>query len=334
MSLLEIRDLHVWFEVPRQPSSHVIRGVDLSLDPGQRLGLVGESGCGKSTTVMAVMGLLPPTATVAGQIFLDGRDILRENKRSPSDYRWRDIAMVFQGSMNTFSPVRRVNRQIADAISVRTRTPYPESRRRADQLLERVGIPAGRSRSFPHELSGGMRQRAAIALALCCNPRILLADEPTTALDPIVQSQVMELLVGLCEQQSLALVLVSHDLAMVLETCTDVSVMYAGGIVEAAPSEGFYTTARHPYTQLMMETTLYIDDDRPLRTNSGAPPLPDCGTRGCAFRPRCGHAFDRCAVESPPLLSVGLGHASACHLENGFDLTHEASTSGESHDAP
>jgi len=312
--LLEVEDLHVSFGGQKTAPSHVIRGVDLSLKAGERLGLVGESGCGKSTTIMAIMGLLPSNATVSGRVLLDGEELLQGGERAVRPHRWRDIAIIFQGSMNTFNPVRRVNLQIADAITARRGVSREDARRRAGALLEMVGIPTRRVTSFPHELSGGMRQRASIALALGCEPRILLADEPTTALDVIVQAQIMKLLARLCEEQELALVLVSHDLALVLEMCSRVEVMYAGRIIESSGSKDLYESSAHPYTELMLASTLYVHEDAVVRSIPGAPPSPLERVVGCSFRPRCDRAFSRCELESPALLSVGPGHAAACHL--------------------
>ena len=315
-----MEDLQVSFTGSRGAESHIIRGVDLSIDRGERLGLVGESGCGKSTTILALMGLLPSNATVSGRVVLDGKELLHGGERTIRPHRWRDIAMVFQGSMNTFNPVRRVNLQIADAISVRKGLSRAESRQRANDLLATIGIPPERAGSFPHELSGGMRQRAAIALALGCEPRILLADEPTTALDVIVQAQIMRLLVQLCDEKDLALVLVSHDLALILEICSRVDVMYAGRIIESALSNQVHGSVTHPYTELMLASTLYIDDDSPIPTNRGAPPSPDRDIVGCAFRPRCDWAFDRCETESPEMLLVEPGHCVACHKNDVTDV--------------
>ena len=217
--LLRVEDLHVWFDLTGGGELHAVQGVGFELREGERLGLVGESGCGKTTAILALMGLLPASASVAGRVFLDGEDILFEGEDSVSPHRWKDIAMVFQGAMNAFNPVKRVGDQIAEPMKLHGIAEGRQARRQVGELLERVGIPAARAGSYPHEFSGGMRQRAAIAMALACKPRILLADEPTTALDVMVQAQILQLLVGLADDFGLALVLVTHDLPVVAQVC-------------------------------------------------------------------------------------------------------------------
>ena len=198
MSLLEVSGLHVWFEPPHAAEVHAVQGVSFALDAGERFGLVGESGCGKTTTVLALMGLLPPNASAAGEVLIDGQDILAGGEDSVQAYRWKDIAMVFQGAMNALNPVKKVGWQIAEPMAFHGVAQGAAARQRAGELLEMVGIPAAAGDRYPHEFSGGMRQRAAIAMALACEPKILLADEPTTALDVMVQAQILELLTGLC----------------------------------------------------------------------------------------------------------------------------------------
>ncbi len=194
MSLLEVSDLHVWFDLPQGQQVHAVQGVSFALDPGDRFGLVGESGCGKTTTILATMGLLPPTASVSGEVRVDGQNILAGGEDSARGYRWKDIAMVFQGAMNALNPVKKVGWQIAEPMAFHGIAKGAAARRRAGELLELVGIPAAGAERYPHEFSGGMRQRASIAMALACQPRILLADEPTTALDVMVQAQILDLL--------------------------------------------------------------------------------------------------------------------------------------------
>lgn len=312
--LLEVRDLNVWFQPPHGPEVHAVRGVSLGVDGRQRLGLVGESGCGKSTTLLALMGLLPSNASVSGQVLLDGTDILISGERSIQPHRWRDMAIVFQGAMNAFNPVVRVYRQIADAIEVRGGRSRKEARARAKDLLGMVGVPRDRIEAYPHQFSGGMKQRAAIALALACEPRVLFADEPTTALDVMVQAQVMELLERLCDEQDLALVLVSHDLPLVAEVCERISVMYGGQVVEAGSMEQLRESTRHPYTGLLFAATPDIYDESPLASIPGAPPRLDRAVVGCSFQPRCPRAFDRCVADEPPLRPVDGGQFVACHL--------------------
>ncbi|HWF35187.1 MAG TPA: ABC transporter ATP-binding protein [Solirubrobacteraceae bacterium] len=320
--LLEVQDLHVWFEDAAGNEIAAVRGVDLEIDAADRVGLVGESGCGKSTTILAIMGLLPSNATVAGRVLLDGEEILAGGDRTIRPHRWRDIAMVFQGAMNAFNPVRPIGVQIADAVQIRGGRTRKEAAERARELLELVGIPRERAGGFPHQFSGGMRQRAAIALALACEPRILLADEPTTALDVMVQAQIMLLLEHLCSEQGLALLLVSHDLSLVLDLCPRMNVMYAGEIIERGPSDALADTPTHPYTRLMFAATPDIFDESPLASIPGAPPSLDREIVGCPFQPRCDRAFERCVNETPVLKHSQEEQEAACHLN---DLGRKAS---------
>jgi peptide/nickel transport system ATP-binding protein len=327
MSLLEVADLHVWFELSRGRELHAVQGVSFAVDEGERFGLVGESGCGKTTTILAVMGLLPPSASVAGRVLLDGEDLLARGDQSVSPHRWVDVAMVFQGAMNAFNPVKRIGDQIAEPMELHEIAEGREARKRVAELFERVGIPAARASRYPHEFSGGMRQRAAIAMALSCNPKVLLADEPTTALDVMVQAQILELLVALANDFGLALVLVTHDLPIVAQVCARAAVMYAGEIVESGPVDGLYHTPRHPYTRLLFAATpdLYGTDE--VASIPGAPPRLDRPLVGCPFRPRCDSAFGPCESIRPSLVGVGPGHTAACHLNT---VVREASTSTES----
>src|SRR5262245_45116477 len=217
MSLLEVRDLNVWFTLPGGRELHAVQGVGFDLDAGERFGLVGESGCGKTTAILAMMGLLPPNASVAGEVRLAGTNILAGGEDTVRPHRWTDLAMVFQGAMNALNPVRTVAAQIAEPIVLHGLASAAAARARAGELLELVGIPAAAGERYPHEFSGGMRQRAAIAMALACQPKILLADEPTTALDVMVQAQILELLGQLCDDLGLAMILVTHDLTVVTQ---------------------------------------------------------------------------------------------------------------------
>jgi peptide/nickel transport system ATP-binding protein len=308
--LLQVEDLHVWFDLEDGGELHAVQGVNFSLEPGERLGLVGESGCGKTTTALAIMGLLPSSASVSGRVLLDGKDILAGGDAAMRPHRWVDVAIVFQGAMNSLNPVRRIGDQIVESLELHGRAKGDAARARTGELLESVGIPAGRASRYPHELSGGMRQRAAIAMALSCNPRVLIADEPTTALDVMVQAQILELLDGLCRDFQLALILVTHDLPVVAQLCNRCAVMYAGEIVERGPLERLY----HPYTRMLFAASPDLGArDEPVVSIPGAPPRLDRPIAGCPFRPRCDSAFEACSVR-PPLLPVGDGHDAACHL--------------------
>ena len=314
--LLEVRDLNVWFDSLAGSRVHAVRGVNLTLGSAQRAGLVGESGCGKSTTILALLGLLPPTAQLSGSVLLNGTDIMADGEASVRTARWTEIAMVFQGAMNAFNPVRRISSQLVEVLQVRAGLRKRAAEERARELLQLVGIPRERANRYPHEFSGGMRQRAGIALALACEPKVLLADEPTTALDVMMQAQIVELLNNLCEQQGLALLLVSHDLPLVAQVCTNLNVMYAGEIVEHGPVTDLYRAPAHPYTRLLFAATPDIIDDSELISIGGAPPVLSRPITGCPFRPRCDRAFDRCESEAPLLKTVGANRLAACHLND------------------
>jgi oligopeptide/dipeptide ABC transporter ATP-binding protein len=262
------------------------------------------------------MGLLPASASVSGRVLLDGRDILARGEQSVAPHRWRDVAMVFQGAMNAFNPVKRIGEQIAEPMELHGIAEGREAGRRVGELLERVGIPAGRADRFPHEFSGGMRQRAAIAMALACQPKVLLADEPTTALDVMVQAQILELLVALADDFGLALVLVTHDLPIVAQVCDRAAVMYAGEIVESGPVDALFHAPRHPYTRLLFAATPDLYREEEVVSIPGAPPRLDRTIVGCPFRPRCDRAFGRCVDDRPALKEVAAAQAAACHLND------------------
>jgi oligopeptide/dipeptide ABC transporter ATP-binding protein len=314
--LLQTEDLHVWFELEDGGELHAVQGVGLSLERGERLGLVGESGCGKTTTALAIMGLLPPSASVSGRVLIEGKDILAGGEAAMRPHRWVDVAIVFQGAMNALNPVRTVGEQIVESLEIHNRGKGPAARARTAELLEAVGIPAGRAARYPHELSGGMRQRAAFAMALSCNPKVLIADEPTTALDVMVQAQILELLDGLCRDFGLALILVTHDLPVVAQLCDRCAVMYAGEIVEQGPLDLLYHSPGHPYSRMLFAASPDLAGlDEPVLSIPGAPPRLDRPIEGCPFRPRCDSAFAAC-VERPRLEPVAEGHDAACHLNS------------------
>ena len=311
MSVLELSDLHVWFDAPDGRTAHAVRGVDLSVAAGERVGVLGESGCGKTTMILAAMGLLPGFASVGGRVSLDGIDVLVEGEQSARQVRWTHAAMVFQGAMSAMNPVHRVGKQIADPMVFHGQLSAAEARAHTRDVLELVGLPASAADRFPHELSGGMRQRAVIAMAVACEPSVLFADEPTTALDVVVQAQIADLLAELSDRLGLALVLVTHDIGMIAETVERAVVMYAGVIVEDGPVVAVLSAPRHPYTRLLLEATPVVNRDRPLVSIPGTPPRLDEPIVGCAFAPRCPCVVAACATR-PPLL--GDGHRTACHV--------------------
>jgi oligopeptide/dipeptide ABC transporter ATP-binding protein len=313
--LLEVEGLNVWFDLGGKRELHAVQGVSFALEPGERLGLVGESGCGKTTTVLGLLGLLPPSASVSGRVVLNGVDILAGGEDTIRPHRWVDLAIVFQGAMNALNPVKTVGSQIVEVLELHERARGAQARARTGELLESVGIPAERAERFPHEFSGGMRQRAAIAMALACNPSVLIADEPTTALDVMVQAQILELLDSLCRDFGLALLLVTHDLPVVAELCDRAAVMYAGEIVEHGPVDGLYHDPRHPYTRLLFAATPDLYGDGVPASIPGAPPRLDQPLVGCPFHTRCDRAFARCVDERPLLRDLG-GRSAACHLND------------------
>ena len=315
--ILAVRDLTIEFESPTGPL-RAVDGVSFDLRRGEILGLVGESGSGKTTTVMGLLRLLPPGGRVtAGSVTFDGMDLLALGPDELRALRWSRLSIVFQGAMNALNPVRPVGDQIAEAL----RTHQPELGRtevqaRVDELLGRVGIGAARGAEYPHTFSGGMRQRAMIALALACRPDVIIADEPTTALDVMIQAQILELLVGLAREFGMGTIIVTHDLGVVAQVCDRVVVMYGGQVAEDADVATIYAAPRHPYTQLLLKAFPNVtDEDRALRSIPGMPPRLDALPAGCRFAPRCPHAFDRCAVEVPqPYHQDGTDHRAACFL--------------------
>ncbi|HLB61231.1 MAG TPA: ABC transporter ATP-binding protein [Actinomycetota bacterium] len=314
--VLSVADLNVWFDLPHGGTLHAVRGVSFSLAPGERFGLVGESGCGKTTSILALMGLLPPNATVSGTILLEGKDLLVGGESSIRPRRWVDVSMIFQGAMNALNPVKTVGSQIVEPMELHEIAQGADARTRAGELLELVGIPAARADRYPHEFSGGMRQRAAIAMALACEPKVLLADEPTTALDVMVQAQILDLLVSLTTELGLTLALVTHDLPVVAEVCERGAVMYAGEIVEMGTVDALYHSPRHPYTRLLFRAVPDLLGETEVVSIPGVPPRLDRSLEGCPFRPRCDRAFEPCGSVWPELRDVTGGHLAACHLND------------------
>ena len=272
---LEIRGLNVWFDPPRGMGDpvHAVRGVDLALGAGERFGLVGESGCGKTTTLLALMGLLPPTAEVSGTVLLDGQSLLTGGEAGMIPRRWTEIAMIFQGAQSAFNPVKTIGWQLAEPLRLHNGMSRAAAADRVAKLLGRVSLPAHTANRFPHELSGGMRQRAAIAMALACEPRVLLADEPTTALDVIVQAQILNLLRDVTQESGIALVFVTHDLPAVAQLCETAAVMYAGRIVERASLPELRSAPQHAYTRRLFESVLSLEGIVPRPAPPAATPL-------------------------------------------------------------
>ena len=317
-ALLEVRDLSINYVNEGKPPARAVENVSFQLNEGELLGLVGESGCGKTTLMLALLKLLPSAGQVVnGNVFFKGKDLTSLTEEEINVLRWSGISIIFQGAMNALNPVRTVGDQIAEAI-IRQNPDYTRERvsARVTELLDLVGITASQKDSFPHQYSGGMRQRAMIAMALACNPQIVIADEPTTALDVMIQAQILELLDDLRKRLGLAVIFVTHDLGIVAELCDKVLVMYGGVTAEYADVDVIYNEPRHPYTQELLKA--FPDLTKPKKKLSsipGYPPRLDDLPVGCRFAPRCPAVFERCHKEQPPVHSIGKnGHLASCHL--------------------
>jgi peptide/nickel transport system ATP-binding protein len=312
--LLDVRDLHVTYST-RTGDLPAVRGVNLTLDRGQTLGIAGESGCGKSSLAAALLRLLPEGARTSGEVLLDGEDILTMKPGRLRAVRWTGAAIVFQGAMHALNPVRRVRWQIGEAIRLHSSSGDADVNAQIDVLMTQVGLPVRRAEAYPHELSGGQRQRVMIAMALACGPDLLIADEPTTALDVMVQAQVLTLLQSLRRELGLAMLLITHDLSVLAENCERVAVMYAGRVVEEGKSAALMRDAKHPYTAALAAAFPTIGDGASRKAPAGLggdPPDPQDLPGGCAFHPRCAVALDVCATEDVELWPAGPDRVAAC----------------------
>ncbi|MFI8259469.1 ABC transporter ATP-binding protein [Streptomyces sp. NPDC085665] len=314
--LLEVRDLHVEFRT-RDGVAKAVNGVNYSVDEGETLAVLGESGSGKSVTAQAVMGILdvPPGWIAGGEILFKGKDLLKMKEEERRRIRGADMAMIFQDALSSLNPVLSVGAQLGEMYEVHRGMSRKDAKARAVELMDRVKIPAARERvgDYPHQFSGGMRQRIMIAMALALEPSLIIADEPTTALDVTVQAQVMDLLAELQRELNMGLILITHDLGVVADVADKIAVMYAGRIVEAAPVHEIYAAPAHPYTRGLLDSIPRLDQKgQELYAIKGLPPNLLAIPSGCAFNPRCPMAQAVCRTDVPPLAQVGQGRASAC----------------------
>ena len=314
-NILEIKDLVVHFETD-DGCVRAINGLTLSVGKEKTLGLVGETGAGKTTTALSILNLVPspPGVIKGGSIELDGKDVLQMSEKELEHMRGNDVAMIFQDPMTALNPVLTVGEQIAESIMLHEHLSQKEAFERAKEMLKMVGIAEGRAYDYPHQFSGGMRQRVVIAIALACQPRFLIADEPTTALDVTIQAQVLDLMKDLIDRNHMSMLLITHDLGVVAEVCNDVAVMYAGRIVEIGTTDEVFNSTRHPYTEGLFDSLPNLKEQgEELVPIKGMMPDPMRLPEGCTFAPRCPYATEACTQTVPELRQVGGTHYVACH---------------------
>ncbi|MDL2229648.1 ABC transporter ATP-binding protein [Treponema sp. OttesenSCG-928-L16] len=316
MSLLEVNNLAINYE----KSGSVVKavnGISFKLSEGETMGLVGETGAGKTTTALGIMNLIPnpPGKIKSGEVLLEGKNVLTMSKKELSSYHGNQAAMIFQDPMTSLNPILTVGEQIAETIRHHEKLSRLEANNRAAKMLETVGIESGRMVEYPHQFSGGMKQRVVIAIALACNPRLLLADEPTTALDVTIQAQMLELMNNLKEKFQTAMVMITHDLGVVAEMCNKVSIMYAGQILESGNLEDIFEKPAHPYTNGLLGSLPSLSDDVDrLKPIPGMMPDPVNLPEGCPFYPRCEHHMEKCLNIAPENTELNSGHFARCHL--------------------
>jgi len=319
-SLLQIKELRTHFFTD-EGVVRAVDGISYDVQEGETMGLVGESGCGKSVSALSILRLIPspPGKIVGGEVWFDGEDLLKVDEEEIRHVRGNRIAMIFQEPMTSLNPVLTIGRQITEALELHLKMDRHAADRRAAELLEMVGIPEAHTRlgDYPHQFSGGMRQRVMIAMALSCNPKLLLADEPTTALDVTIQAQILEIMARLSREFGTAVIIITHNLGVVARYANRVNVMYAGKIVEAASARELYAKPRHPYTLGLLRSVPRLDEARrdKLVPIEGLPPDLANIPQGCSFYPRCSYRIDRCRQEEPPLMLVDEKHYAACWVD-------------------
>lgn len=321
--LLEIKGLTIEFSA-EEGTVHAVNHLNLEIAQGETLGLVGETGAGKTSTARGIMRLIqsPPGRIVSGEVLFEGTDLLKESEAGIRGIRGEKISMIFQDPMTALNPVLRVDEQIAEVIQLHKKVSREESLRAACDMLERVGIPSSRGREYPHQFSGGMKQRVVIAIALACTPKLLIADEPTTALDVTIQAQVLDMMTSLKQETGGSMLLITHDLGVVAETCDKVAIMYAGEIVEYGTLDQVFRHTAHPYTKGLFHSIPSLEEQaRRLQPIRGLMPDPSNLPTGCKFHPRCPYADAQCEQEAPPTLETEAGHLCKCHhCGKGLDL--------------
>ncbi len=321
--ILSIDDLHIQFAT-RRGALRAVNGISLDIMPGEIFGIVGETGCGKSITGLSVMQLLPETATVTGRITFDGRDILSQSEGQMRRIRGREIAMIFQDPTTSLNPVFTVGQQMERVIRTQLKLSKKAARQKTEEMLTAVGLPdvTRIRKNYPHQLSGGMKQRAMIAMALSCNPKLLIADEPTTALDVTIQAQILELLKELRDQFGIAIMFITHNLGVVAQLCDRMAVLYAGRVAETGRAETIFTEPRHPYTKgLLAAVPRPGSKGADLTAIPGNVPANPGEIAGCAFASRCAYVMERCQGERPSLIQIDADHQSACFLDQPVEET-------------
>ena len=318
MSFLDIKNLTIHY-ITDDGVVKAVNGIDLALEKGDTLGLVGETGAGKTTTALGIMGLVPdpPGKVISGEIFYDGEDLLKKSNAEMRKIRGGQISMIFQDPMTALNPVLRVGDQIAEVVHLHGNCSRAEAMERAIKMLEMVGIPAERANEYPHQFSGGMKQRVVIAIALACEPQLIIADEPTTALDVTIQAQVLDMMSDLKKEIGTSMILITHDLGVVAETCDKVAIMYAGEIVEYGDLKSIFKETAHPYTKGLFGSLPSLDQKtHRLKPIAGLMPDPANLPEGCKFNPRCPYATEACKHVTPEYKEYEPGHFAACHLLN------------------
>jgi len=314
MPLVDVKGLCIDYKL-QNGYLRAVDNVSFQIDEGEVLGLAGESGSGKSTIAHSILKILPRSTRVSGSILIDGTEVVQMDDRTARAYRWKVVSLVPQGSMNAFDPVITIGSQIVESIRIHSKVDKADAWRRTRELFSLVGIPEGRAKGYPHEFSGGMKQRAAIAMALSLNPKLVILDEPTTALDVVVQRQVLGLLAKLRRELGISFLFVTHDLSVLSEIATKVAVMYAGRLAEISNSEAMFASPKHPYSRALIHAIPTLSGDLSLvKSIPGVPANVLSLPSGCKFHPRCPSAFDRCMKEEPRLLQMDDGSSVACHL--------------------